>query len=86
MLVEHRIDDMDEGFVAVEKTVPPGQEITFEPALAQVLTKNFHNAAISGKVIIVGFYRLHPGPIGNLKYGVQSIRCGLIRPHQTEYP
>src|SRR5215831_12253215 len=29
MLVEHRIDDMDESLVAVEKTVPPRQQVAF---------------------------------------------------------
>jgi len=33
VLVEHRIDDVDEGLVAVEQSVAAGQDITFQPAL-----------------------------------------------------
>src|SRR6516162_2977494 len=34
MLVEHRVDDVDEGLVAAEEAVPASQQVTFEPALA----------------------------------------------------
>jgi hypothetical protein len=37
VLVEHRIDDMNESLVAREQTVPAGEQITLQPALAQVL-------------------------------------------------
>jgi hypothetical protein len=37
VLVEHGINDVDEGFVAREEAVPAGQQITFEPTLALVL-------------------------------------------------
>ena len=33
VLAEHRIDDPDEGLVAVEEAVPPGQQIALEPCL-----------------------------------------------------
>ena len=46
VLVEHRVHDVDECFVAGEKAVPPGEQITFEPSLAHVLAENFHHAAI----------------------------------------
>ena len=36
VLVEHRIDDVDECLVAGEQAVSAGEQITFEPALAQV--------------------------------------------------
>ena len=37
VLVEHRIDDVDEGLVAVEQPVAAGDQIAFKPALAEVL-------------------------------------------------
>jgi hypothetical protein len=46
VLVEHRIHDVDECFVAGEKTVPAGEQIAFQPALAGVLGQDFHNPAI----------------------------------------
>ena len=36
MLIEHRIDDVDEGLVAVEQAMPSGQQIAFQPALAEI--------------------------------------------------
>jgi hypothetical protein len=36
MLVDHRINDVNEWFVAVEQTVSAGQDITFKPALKDV--------------------------------------------------
>src|SRR5205085_6468999 len=35
VLIEHRINDVDESLVAVEETVPARQQITFEPALTE---------------------------------------------------
>ena len=43
MLVEHRVDDVDEGLVAVEQAVAAGEEIALEPALALVLGENLHH-------------------------------------------
>ena len=40
VLVEHRIDDVDERLVAVEEPVPPGEQIALEPALALVLAEH----------------------------------------------
>ena len=36
VLAEHRVHDADERLVAVEQSVPPGQQITFQPAFALV--------------------------------------------------
>jgi hypothetical protein len=36
-LVEHRVDDVDEGLVAVEEAVAAGQQIALEPALTLML-------------------------------------------------
>ena len=46
VLVEHRIDDVDERFVAVEQPVPPGQQVALEPALAEMLAQHLHDPAI----------------------------------------
>jgi len=37
MLVEHRIDDVNERLVTGKESVPAGEQITFKPALALVL-------------------------------------------------
>ena len=40
VLIEHRVDDVDEGFVAIEQPVAPCEEVALEPALAEVLRKD----------------------------------------------
>jgi len=35
VLVEHRVDDVHEGLVAVEQAMPAGEDVALEPALAQ---------------------------------------------------
>ena len=47
VLIEHRIDDVNEGFVAVEQAVPPGQQVSLEPALALVLAQHLHHPALA---------------------------------------
>ena len=34
VLVDHRVDDVDEGLVAGEEAVAAGEQVAFEPALA----------------------------------------------------
>ena len=45
VLVEHRIDDVNECLVAGEEPVPAGEQIAFQPALALMLAEHFHDAA-----------------------------------------
>ena len=53
VLIEHRIDDVNERFVAVEEAVAAGQQIAFQPALTLVLREHFHHATV-GRDMIVG--------------------------------
>ena len=46
VLVEHRVDDVDEGLVAREEAVPSGEQIALEPALAGVLAQDLHHPAV----------------------------------------
>ena len=50
MLIYHGVDDVDEWFVAVEKTMPAGENITLEPAFTGVLAEHFHHTAIECQV------------------------------------
>ena len=54
VLVEHRVDDVDEGLVAVEEAVPAGEQVALEPALAQVLGQHLHHPAVGREVLVVG--------------------------------
>src|SRR5207247_1997614 len=52
MLVEHRVDDVDEGLVAVEQAVPAGQEVALEPALAEMLRQDLEDAPVRREVLV----------------------------------
>ena len=54
VLVEHRIDDVDERFVTGEKAVAAGQQIAFQPALALVFAQHLHHAAVRREMVVVG--------------------------------
>jgi hypothetical protein len=54
VLVEHRVDDVDERLVAVEEAVAAGQQVALEPALALVLAEHLHHAAVGREVVVVG--------------------------------
>src|SRR5690606_25588732 len=46
VLVEHGVDDMDEGFVGGKKAVATGEHIAFQPALQGVLREHFLHPAV----------------------------------------
>ena len=73
MLVEHRIHDMDKGFIAREQTVATREQIAFQPALAQVLAQHLHDATLRREMNVIGLDPLHPYAIGYLEHVVQTI-------------
>ena len=58
MLIEHRIDDVDERLVAREQAMAARQQVALQPALAQVLAQHLHHAAIRAEI---GVPRLNLG-------------------------
>jgi len=64
VLVEHRADEVDEGLVAREQPVAPGEEVALEPALAQLLAQDFHHAAVGSEMDVAVTDRFHPGTVG----------------------
>ena len=53
VLVEHRVDDVDERLVAVEQPVPPGEQVALEPALALMLAEHLHHAPARREELVV---------------------------------
>jgi hypothetical protein len=84
MLIEHGIDDVNEGFVAGKKTVAASQEIALKPAFAHMLAENFHNASISGQVFINRQGGGFPGLAGDIEKGIQAVGSGLVRTEDAE--
>src|SRR5437899_577685 len=73
VLIEHRIDNMDEGLVAVEKTVAACKKIAFEPALTEVLAQNLHYAAVRTEMDIEWLAFGNPVPICRLEDGIEPV-------------
>ena len=46
VLVEHRIDDVNESLIARKEAVAAGQEIALEPTLALVLAEHLHDPPV----------------------------------------
>ena len=85
VLAEHRVDDANEGLIAVEQPVPPGQQIAFQPTLALVFAEHRVQHASGGReeLIILYFPRV-PLTIGDFKDRAQEIRECLIGTEDAE--
>ena len=85
VLAEHRVDDANEGLVAVEQPVPPGQQISFQPTLALVLAEHRVQHASGGReeFIILHFPGV-PLTVGDFKNRAQEIRECLIGTEDAE--
>ena len=84
VLVEHRIDDVDERFVAVEEAVPAGEQIAFEPAFALMLAEHFHHAAAGGEEFVVGDGRGIPLAVGGFEDRLQAVGERFIGAEDAE--
>ncbi len=65
--------------------MPPGEQISFEPALAQVLAEHLHHPAV-GRDMVVGRQDLARSEraVGDLEHGVQPVGSGLVRAEDAE--
>jgi hypothetical protein len=86
VLVEHRVDDVDERLIAREEAVPAGQEVALKPALALVLAEHLHHPPVGRQVIIPGISFRDPGTIGHLERILPAVRVILVRTEKPEIP
>ena len=86
VLVEHRIDDVDERLVAVEEPMPPGEQVAFEPAFALVLAEHFHHAPGGREKFVVRHGRGVPLALGHFKEGFQAVGERLVGAEDPEIP
>lgn len=85
MLAEHRIDDPNECFVAVEHAVPSSQERALQPALTLMLAKHgVEDASCRRKEFVISLDGRLPLAIGHLEYRPQHVRERLVRPKDPE--
>ena len=84
VLVEHRVDDVDERLVTVEQPVPAGQQVALEPALALVLGEHLHHAAAGCEVVVAGEDLGVPRAVRHLEHRAQPVRGGLVGAEEAE--
>jgi len=84
VLVEHRVDDVDEGLVAVEKAVPAGEQVALEPALAEVFAQHLDRLSLRGEVLVRRQDLGLPLARGRGEDVGEAIRGGLVRPEHAE--
>ena len=84
VLVEHRVDDVDERLVAVEDAVAAGEQVALEPALALVLREHLHDPPVRREVVVAVDDLGHPRPVGDLEDGAEPVGRGLVRPEHPE--
>ena len=75
---------MDECLVAREKSVTAGEQVSFEPALAEMLAQDFHHTTVDAEVDVDVFNTRHPRLPTSLVDRVEPVRGGLIRTEQTK--
>jgi hypothetical protein len=84
VLIQHRVDDVDEGFVAREEAVPAREEIALEPALALMLRQHLHDAAVGAEVSVGVFECGEPGLAGHLVHRIEPVGRRFVRAEQPE--
>jgi hypothetical protein len=84
VLVEHRVDDVDERLVAVEQPVAAGQRVALQPALAQVLGQNLDDAPVRREVVVGRQALRDPGSVGDVEDVGEPVRRGLVGAEEPE--
>src|SRR5690349_21221127 len=78
VLIEHRIDDVNECFVAGEEAVPAGQQITLEPSLTLVLAQHLHDPAVRSEMVVPRLRFGHPCPVGDFEHVLPAVRIVFV--------
>jgi hypothetical protein len=84
VLVEHRVDDVDEGLVAVEEAVAAGQQVALQPPLAEVLGQDLHHASVRREALVGRCGLRKPGSRRDVEDVSEAVRRRLVRPEEAE--
>ena len=84
VLVEHRVDDVDERLVATEEAVPPRQEIAFQPALTLMFTQHLHDAPLGRNVVVSSEELGRRATTRHLEHRAPPVGRGLIGAEDTK--
>lgn len=87
VLINHGVNDVDKGFIAVEHAVPTGEYVAFEPTLDRMLTEHLHDAPLECEIPAIGILVeifTQPYLLTSLVYITQLVRFRLIRTEDAE--
>ena len=85
VLAEHRVDDADEGLVAIEEPVAPREQVALQPPFALMLAEHRVQHASGGREELIVLDRSRvPLTVGDFEHGAQQIRDGLIGTEDAE--
>jgi hypothetical protein len=87
MLVDHRVNNVHERLVAVEKSMATGEDVAFEPALHGVLRQHLHDSALRAEVaaiFILWQVSIHPDLLSSLVDLAELVALRLVRAHDAE--
>ena len=73
VLVEHRVHNVDEGFVAGEEAMAAGEQVALEPALAEVFAENLHHPPVRRDLGIAGNQIAREDPIGDFEHRPEPV-------------
>ncbi len=87
VLVEHRINDVDERLVAIEQSMSPGQQVAFKPAFALVFAQHrIQHASVAGEKFVVRQSRGVPLALGHLEKRFEAVGESFVRAENTKVP
>ena len=78
MLIEHRVDDVDERLVAGEDPVPAAEEVALEHALAHVLGEHLDDATVTRELLVASVDADLPVAPGDLEDVLQPVAGELV--------
>jgi len=84
MLVQHRINDVNECLIAGEEAVAAGEEIALEPTLALVFAKHLHYPPTRSQMVVPGADISNPGTIGDLEDVLPAVRVVFVGTEEPE--
>jgi hypothetical protein len=83
MLIEHRVDNVNERLIAVDKAVATTEEIALQPSFHGVLAKHFHDPAVCCQLTAVRVFReilAEPSLLADFINSIQLVGLSLVRP------
>src|SRR5262249_38330007 len=87
VLIEHRINDVNKGLVAVDQTMAAAENVTLEPTFHGMFTEHLHDPAVGSQFSAVGVFReilAKPSLLADFVERLQLVGLCLVRAENPE--